>query len=145
MEQAFSLNDVCGYHAHIYFSNEESKTYATWLRAEMAKRFLVDIGGWCERPIGPHPLPMYQVQFTVGQFETFVPWLMGQRGELDILIHMCSQYGDYFDHTQGAAWLGNSHTLKLHMFDNDPLSISSTKDFLIREKNDAIHLDDSTP
>ena len=44
---------------------------------------------------------MYQVAFSPEEFARFVPWLMLNRGGLDVLVH--PQTGDaYADHTEHA-------------------------------------------
>lgn len=67
-----------------------------------------------EKPIGPHPLAMFEVNlFTPTQFGAFIPWLVINRGPLSCLIHPNSVDGEgkYIDperdHTQRAtvSWL----------------------------------------
>ena len=77
------------------------------------------MGRWREKPVGPHPLPMYQIGFERALFPDFVPWLQSVRGPLSILVHTRTRVSDLTDHSAGALWLGKSLDLKLDFFDRD--------------------------
>jgi aromatic ring-cleaving dioxygenase len=90
-----------------------------------------------DRPIGPHPLAMFEVNlFTPGkappfsgcymfpantnaktteQFGAFIPWLVINRGPLSALLHPNTD-DEERDHTQRATWLGQSFPLDLSLF-----------------------------
>jgi aromatic ring-cleaving dioxygenase len=55
---------------------------------------------------------MYQVAFAVEEFPSFVPWLMLNRGELNVLVHPSTGDG-VADHTRHALWLGTPLPLRL--------------------------------
>jgi DOPA 4,5-dioxygenase len=55
---------------------------------------------------------MYQVAFAVDEFPRLVPWLMLNRGGLDVLVHPLAGSA-YDDHTIYAMWLGDKLPLKL--------------------------------
>ena len=75
------------------------------MREAIGERFPVELGRWHDEPVGPHPISMYQVAFAVDEFPALVPWLMLNRGGLDVLVH--PQTGNaYDDHTIHALWLG---------------------------------------
>lgn len=97
--------DIREYHAHVYFEGAQRAT-AAWLREELGKRFDVALGRWKEGPVGPHPMPMYQVAFAPAEFPEVVPWLMLNRQGLTILVHPDSGYGHAGDHAHRALWLG---------------------------------------
>ena len=83
----------------------DSRPIAERLREAIGARFTVELGRWHDEPVGPHPTSMYQVAFAAAEFPRFVPWLMLNRGGLDVLVH--PQTGDaYDDHTDHALWLG---------------------------------------
>ncbi|MSP66924.1 MAG: 4,5-dioxygenase [Alphaproteobacteria bacterium] len=109
------LAAITGYHAHVYF-DPLTKAAAAALRAEIERRFPVEMGRWWDRPIGPHPEPMYQVAFGTAEFPRLVPWLMLNRGELTILVHP-STGDDRADHADYPMWLGRALTLRLAFFD----------------------------
>ena len=93
------------YHAHVYYTGEASRASAASLREALQSRFEVAMGNWHDKPIGPHPLPMYQVSFTTREFPRVVPWLMLNHEGLSILIHPNTDDG-YRDHAEHALWLG---------------------------------------
>lgn len=68
-----------------------------------------------DRPIGPHPVAMFEVNvFTPAQFGAFVAWLAIWRGPLSALIHPntdpeegeADNEVEYRDHTERAIWMG---------------------------------------
>ena len=67
--------EINGFHAHIYFDTA-SREAAAYVREGLGANFDVRLGRWHEKPIGPHPLAMYQVAFSPEQFGKVVPWLM---------------------------------------------------------------------
>ena len=102
---------IRGYHAHIYY-NAKTKPIAERLREAIGRDFAVQLGRWHDEPVGPHPISMYQVAFAEDEFARFVPWLMFNRGGLDVLVH--PQTDDaYDDHAIHAMWLGGKLPLRL--------------------------------
>ncbi len=100
-----------GYHAHVYYG-VSSRPAAASLREQLEAAFDVAMGRWRDEPVGPHPLPMYQVAFAAAEFPRVVPWLMLNRGELTILVH--PRTGDELaDHAHHALWLGEKLELNL--------------------------------
>jgi|DEB0MinimDraft_4_1074332.scaffolds.fasta_scaffold03245_2 DOPA 4,5-dioxygenase len=97
------------YHAHIYWKNSDQKNIA------MAQRTLLNqlncgVGMIYDEIIGPHPLPMYEVNYFDDNQEQ-VENLLAKTG-LSILLH--ENTGDHLrDHTQGARWLGEKLSLNL--------------------------------
>jgi aromatic ring-cleaving dioxygenase len=105
------------FHAHIYY-DPSTRQAAETLRQKIAARFTTELGRWHDEPVGPHPVSMYQVAFAPEEFGRFVPWLMLNRGGLDVLIH--PQTGDAFaDHTGHAGWLGAKLPLRLDVLRRD--------------------------
>lgn len=99
------------YHAHVYY-DAATRPLAARLREAIGGNFAVELGRWHDEPVGPHPTSMYQVAFPVAEFPRLVPWLMLNRGALDVLVH--PQTGDsYDDHSAHALWLGTKLPLRL--------------------------------
>ena len=103
--------EIEGYHAHVYY-DEETRSLAAQLRGKIDARFEVKLGRWREAPVGPHPAPMYQVAFAPAQFPHIVPWLMLNRGGLNVLVHPLTGE-DRPDHSDYALWLGERLPLNL--------------------------------
>ena len=101
---------VTGYHAHVYF-DAESEPAALALRDTVAHRFGdVVVGRVHRKPVGPHPHWSYQLAFAPERFGELVPFLMLNRGELDVLVH--PRTGDEIrDHFDYAVWLGEKAAL----------------------------------
>ena len=99
------------YHAHIYYL-PETRAVAESVRERLGAGFEVRLGRWHDDPIGPHTRGMYQVLFAAGEFARLVPWLMLNRGPLDVLVHP-STGDDLLDHTAHALWLGERLPLRL--------------------------------
>lgn len=98
-------SDIAGYHAHIYYRNAAEKADAAVLRRQLTTRFEVEPGRWRDQPVGPHPLPMYQIAFEAPVFAELVPWLMLNRRDLTILVHPRTGE-DVPDHESYPLWLG---------------------------------------
>lgn len=98
--------------AHIYFESKDLEK-ATQLRDKIKTHFKDEtffVGDMITEPIGPHSLPMFEANFPQEIFTEVVLWLMKERGDFNVLVHPLSGDG-YYDHTQGAMWLGHEETL----------------------------------
>ena len=97
--------EVETFHAHVYYRDAAERERAAALRAAIEARFTVVMGRWRDDPVGPHPVPMYQVAFAPELFSTLMPWLMLNRDGLTVLVH--PETGRPRDnHLLHAAWLG---------------------------------------
>ena len=102
-----------GYHAHIYYDPEKTRSTVERLCAVIQEKFQVELGGLRDEPVGPHPVANAQVIFTPAQFQLVVEWLMLHREGLDVLIHPLTN-DSVDDHSIYAMWLGTPVPLKLH-------------------------------
>lgn len=68
-----------------------------------------------DKPVGPHPLPMYQVVYNSSNQNLVEQFLREYRGTNTVLLHE-SINDDLRDHTEGARWLGETLELKLDIF-----------------------------
>lgn len=118
-DQSFDPTHIEGYHAHIYYGDQVQRQVAADIRDAIETRFDVVLGRWRDKPVGPHPMPMYQVAFDKSVLPEILPWLMAVRGPLSILIHCCTGRSDLLDHTAGALWLGDSLVLDTAFFGNE--------------------------
>ncbi|GGF29479.1 DOPA 4,5-dioxygenase [Aliidongia dinghuensis] len=105
MTEPQPIQAIESYHAHIYFDGPEARERAAQLREQIAARFRVQMGRWRDQPVGPHPLPMYQVAFEVALFPAIVPWLMLNRQGLTVVVHPNTDR-PRDDHLIHALWLG---------------------------------------
>ncbi|MGH7086906.1 MAG: DOPA 4,5-dioxygenase family protein [Acetobacteraceae bacterium] len=105
---------VIAWHAHVYYDAKapESRARAALLRDWVAARFPARMGHWHDEPVGPHPVAMYQIAFSLELFPTLVPFLMLNRMDLVVLLHPeTGRPRD--DHTRHAAWFGAVLPLKV--------------------------------
>lgn len=111
MQQDTSI--VWEFHAHIYYESA-SRDAAARVREGLVK-FNVRLGGWHDKPVGPHPQSMYQVAFSQEEFGKVVPWLMIHREGLDVLVH--PETGDPVkDHMVNGLWMGRKLRLDVEIF-----------------------------
>ena len=106
------------FHAHIYFNNPRERELAMQLREQLqAQGFkTAQISRLVDRPIGPHPYPMFEADFQSSEFTQIITWLMYHRTELSILIHPVTEpemENAPMDHTDRAMWLGESVPLNI--------------------------------
>ena len=107
------------YHAHIYWKNEDEKTLALDLRLTLHDNGC-GLGRIRKAPVGPHPLPMYQVMYNEKNQQFVENYLKKNSGVLSILLHEALEEDHLRDHTQGARWIGPPLELRLEFFDNHP-------------------------
>jgi aromatic ring-cleaving dioxygenase len=104
---------INGYHAHLYYDTG-SRAIAAELAEALIDKFPVELGGFFDEPIGPHPVANLQVIFPTAEFASVVPWLMLNRRGLNVLIHPLTD-NSVRDHDTDCAWLGAPMSLKLHV------------------------------
>lgn len=106
---------IRAYHAHLYYQDEVSLALAKQVAERASQLFPIQVGHFHERPVGPHPVWSCQLSFAPQTFAQIVPWLMLNRQNLDVFLHPVTD-NNYFDHTQGVAWLGRSYALDISVF-----------------------------
>lgn len=104
---------IKGFHAHVYYDPAATRPAAEELAAAVARQFAVEIGGFFDEPVGPHPVANLAIIFPATAFGTLVPWLMLNRNRLDILVHPLSE-DSLRDHADDGLWLGTPVALRLH-------------------------------
>ncbi|HEY1260320.1 MAG TPA: DOPA 4,5-dioxygenase family protein [Stellaceae bacterium] len=102
-----------GYHAHIYYDPAQTRGVAERVCAALGEAFPVEIEGFRDTPVGPHPISNVLVVFKPEAFARVVPYLMLNRAGLDVLVHPLTTDA-VADHSSYAIWLGNPVALKLH-------------------------------
>lgn len=100
-------------HSHIYFTPETRET-ADRLRQKIITIFgdRTQISRLIDRPIGPHPLPMFEVDFLSPLAGEFAPFLEREREGLSVLIHPVSE-DEVKDHVERSVWLGEKLELNI--------------------------------
>lgn len=103
---------IDGFHAHIYYSSDEERAVAAEIREYVDDTYDVVMGRWRDQPVGPHPIPMYQIAFDNSVFDQLVPWLMLNRNGLNILVHPNTSDA-VKDHRDFPIWLGDKLPLNI--------------------------------
>ncbi|WP_338846548.1 DOPA 4,5-dioxygenase family protein [Massilia sp. W12] len=98
------LADIFHYHIHIYF-DAASQAKACALREAIGARFKVQLGRVFDKPVGPHPLPQYEIGVLQEEFGALLGWLMLNHQGLSILAHPNTDL-ERHDHSSSAFWLG---------------------------------------
>ena len=99
------------YHVHVYWNDHTQKERALKIRQLLAD-LDCDLGRVMDIPIGPHPLPMYQANYSTQNQEAVEKMLEAECGDLSILLHEDTG-NDLHDHTEGVRWLGTPLNLDL--------------------------------
>jgi len=92
------------YHAHVYWTNEAQRNQALHIR-ELLAQLGCNLGRVMDMPIGPHPLPMYQANYSSANQTAVEAMLEKEAQDLSILLHEDTG-DDVHDHTEGVRWLG---------------------------------------
>lgn len=111
-----SILPIVSFHAHVYYDPATTLGVAERLRERISDLFVVQLGRWHDRPVGPHVQAMYQVAFTPPVFASFVPWLILHRDGLTVLVH-ANTLEPFRDHTEHALWLGEKLPIKGEVLD----------------------------
>lgn len=106
-------NNVRFYHAHTYF-DKSSRSSAAALRARLQQEFAgrVRIHGLIDEPIGPHSLPMFEMDIVSDDIDAVKAWLSAHHGVHSILIHPLTG-DDLADHRDFPMWIGTPLPLDL--------------------------------
>jgi aromatic ring-cleaving dioxygenase len=105
---------IVAWHAHVYF-DPMTRDEALRLRLAVAEEFDVVVGRVHDQPVGPHPMPMFQILFRSELLAEMVEWLALRRGRLVVLVHPDTG-DDLADHTRHAIWMGAMPELNLKVF-----------------------------
>ena len=102
------------WHAHIYFANAD-RAQAEALR----ERFRADprvlfTGGMVDGPVGPHPIPQYEIHFLEPERDTIVALIVASG--LRALVHPLTD-DDLADHTTLGHWIGEPLELDTGVLD----------------------------
>jgi aromatic ring-cleaving dioxygenase len=104
---------IDGYHAHVYYEPSTTRPTAEKLAETISQKFAVEIGGFFDEPVGPHPVANLAIFFAVTEFAAVVPWLMQNRNRLNVLVHPLTD-NSVRDHQDDGLWLGAPVRLRLH-------------------------------
>lgn len=101
------------YHAHIYFSPEQSASAAAlYARLPALLPASCELGRLHQREVGPHTQPMFAISFDSSLLPAITALLTAERGDLSVLLHP-ELADEVTGHTSAATWLGAPLPLKI--------------------------------
>lgn len=102
------------FHAHVYYDPGQ-RAAAAALRARFGgDPVILFVGPMVDRPIGPHPLPQYEVHFRAPALPAVLDAI--RASGLRALVHPLTD-DDLADHTTLAQWIGEPLDLDLSVLD----------------------------
>jgi aromatic ring-cleaving dioxygenase len=105
------------FHFHFYFDDQtRDAALAARERLKREAQFQFQMPPVRERPVGPHPQPIWSVWVDRANFTPATEWMMRNHGRHSVLVHPNIDDG-YKDHTDHAMWLGEPQQLKLRGFE----------------------------
>lgn len=94
------------FHAHVYYDWEHRDE-----ALELRRRLLeicgepIRIYGMVDKLVGPHLLPMFEVDFDESDYEALTGWLEANHGNLPVLVHPNTP-DEIANHGTLARWIG---------------------------------------
>jgi DOPA 4,5-dioxygenase len=102
------------YHAHVYYSAAQ-RAGAEALREELRRSGeVLFVGRMMDGPVGPHPLPQFEVHFRQESVPAIVAMI--EASGLTALVHPLTD-DDLADHTSLARWIGEPLELDTSVLD----------------------------
>ncbi len=108
------------YHAHIYFTDPDRQRACELhglfcaLTARNALPRILYTGHLADGPVGPHPLPQFEVHFLASERAEVVALIVASG--FGALVHPLTE-DDLADHTTLAQWIGEPLELDLSVLD----------------------------
>jgi DOPA 4,5-dioxygenase len=115
-----TTDSTAPYHAHIYHAADQraaSDALHAQLTDLMERGAMPDlkmVGALRERPVGPHPLPQFEIHFLKRALSDILPLI--EASGLRALVHPLTD-DDLADHTSLAHWIGAPLDLDLSVMD----------------------------
>lgn len=111
-----SFTDDAPFHAHIYHEPHQ-RAASDALHAQLSEMLggdLLMVGKLREGPVGPHPLPQFEIHFLKRMLPQVLPLI--EASGLRALVHPLTD-DDLADHTTLATWIGAPLDLDLSVMD----------------------------
>ena len=102
------------WHAHIYYTDAERAKAAALRELFRAEPRVLFVGQLTGRPVGPHPIPQYEIHFLEGARAGVVELI--EVSGLRALVHPLTD-DDLADHTTLGHWIGEPLELDLSVLD----------------------------
>ena len=104
------------YDIHVYWRNNDERNEVLVLQKVLIENN-VQTFSFVEKPIGPHPYPMFESDVSSQTLSAIESLLVANRKSCSVLIH--EKTGDHvYDHTKGAHFLGEPLELNIEFLRN---------------------------
>jgi len=110
---------IRSYDAHIYYPLNAKLTAEAVRERALAELSDVRVSPMIDRNVGPHPMPMFEIQFLPLKHSEMITWLLANRDGLTVLVHEVTGH-DPRDHSEGALWMGRVLELDFSKLDPSP-------------------------
>jgi len=106
---------MSNWHIHVYFAETEIEL-AREVRENLISLLpqLTYQGQLINQPVGPHPVPMFELHLPETELASATPVIDANRQGLSVLIHPLLE-DEVVAHTTAARWLGKKLPLDLDM------------------------------
>lgn len=104
------------FHSHVYFEAHSIEKAEKFHQKFQDLKIPLQVSRMIHKPIGPHPFPMFEVDFKAQNFLEVIRFMQDHREDLNILVHPLSG-SQILDHTDYAMFLGEKLNLNLAIFD----------------------------
>jgi DOPA 4,5-dioxygenase len=108
------MSDRAPFHAHVYFDAASRAAAESLRRGFEASPDVLYVGAMRDRPVGPHPLPQFEIHFLAPAVPR-VKATIAASG-LRALVHPLTD-DDLADHTTLAQWIGEPLALDQSVLD----------------------------
>jgi DOPA 4,5-dioxygenase len=102
------------FHAHIYYAAGERAAAEALRDGFAAKAAVLFVGRMTDGPVGPHPIPQFEIHFREEAVEEVVAAI--RASGLRALVHPLTD-DDFADHGRLARWIGEPVALDLGALD----------------------------
>lgn len=118
----FPKGFVREYDAHVYFDLSRADVAGELRERAMHElgHLPIFIGPLYRKLVGPHTLPMFEINFSRDDHARVFEWLRRNRAGHSVLVHEVTG-DDWRDHGEGAEWLGPVLRLDTTKFDPRPV------------------------
>ena len=108
------MSNDAQWHAHVYFTDADRATAAALRKQFSADPRVLFIGQMIDAPVGPHPIPQYEIHFLEGARAGVVELI--EVSGLRALVHPLTD-DDFADHSTLGHWIGEPVELDLSVLD----------------------------
>lgn len=108
------MSNDAQWHAHVYFIDADRATAAALRERFRAEPRVLFTGRMVDEPVGPHPIPQYEIHFLEPERDTIVALIVASG--LRALVHPLTD-DDLADHTTLGHWIGEPLNLDTSVLD----------------------------